>query len=371
MSSWAPLALTSITAALLAIPVTPALYELWKREDAGPLPTSRHDGRIVNFAQAFRSRLEPLLPQLEQCRNQREVARVRIEGMEVLLVGSDDFDFHPAFTDGLAAVMFSHDALVPPERIVEADIFTEGALDVGEGAALRAALSGNNIILGKNSAVLRWLHADGSIYLSPGSTAYGRLSAGQSIRLERGAGFQRMHAPQIVTVDVDERSTTPYLHVPSAFNLVPTRAHVCQTQGGEDPTEVKNAFASARPRIRIQGNFVLPAGETLNANVIATGEVHVASGARLYGSAKSYKDTVLEKDSCVHGSIVCGETVHLGERCFVTGPVMAERDVLIGRGSSVGGPDALTTISSSSTQIAPECLLHGTVWARVRGSVEG
>ena len=36
MSAWAPLALTSLTAALLALPVTPALYELWKRADAAP-----------------------------------------------------------------------------------------------------------------------------------------------------------------------------------------------------------------------------------------------------------------------------------------------------------------------------------------------
>lgn len=354
MSAWAPLALTSLTAALLALPVTPALFELWKRADAAPLPTSRHDGRIGNFAEVFRSRLHPLLPQLEQCRNQRELSRVSMEGMEVLLVGRDDFDFDPRQTEGISAVMLSEAALIPPGYVVEADVYTGIGLDLGECAALRAALCEGDIILGENSAVLRWLHADGSIFLRRGSNAYGRLSAGRSIRLEPECGFERMSAPQITTVDTDQRDDSP-----------PQR-DVRELQ----PADVCDRFASSRPRLRIQGNFVLPAGETLNANVIATGELRLAAGARLFGSAKSYKDTVIDEDACVHGSIVSGETARLGPRCFVAGPLMAESNVLIARGSRVGGPDALTTISSDGVRIAAGCHLHGTVWARVRGSVE-
>jgi len=355
MSAWAPLALTSLTAALLALPVTPALYELWKRADAAPLPTSRHDGRIANFAEVFRSRLQPLLPQLEQCRDQRELSRISIEGMEVLLVGRDDFDFDPRLTEGLAAVMLSEAALIPPGYVVEADVYTGIGLDLGECAALRAALCEGDIILGENSAVLRWLHADGSIFLRRGSNAYGRLSAGRSIRLEPECGFERMSAPQITTVDSYQRDTFPAQR--DAPELQP-------------PADVCDLFASSRPRLRIQGNFALPAGETLNANVIATGELHVGAGAHLVGSAKSYKDTVVDEDACLHGSIVSGGTVRLGPRCFVAGPLMAEGDVLIARGSRVGGPDALTTISSDGVQIAAGCQLHGTVWARVRGIVE-
>jgi len=201
--------------------------------------------------------------------------------------------------------------------------------------------------------------------LRPGSAAYGRLSAGQSIRLEPGCAFQHMHAPQILTVDSED---TPTLATPDA--------HVCQAQKSlveEDNGEhagTGDVFTSSRPRVRVEGDFVLPPGETLNANVIATGELHIGRGARLLGSAKSYKDTVIDEDACVHGSIVCGGTVWLGPRTFAAGPVMAESDVLIARGARVGAPDAPTTISSSGANIAAGCQLHGTVWARVRGSVE-
>jgi hypothetical protein len=352
MSSWAPLALAGVTAALLAVPVTPALYELWKRADATPLPTSRHDGRVGNFAEVFRSRVQPLLPQLEACRNQRELSRTCIEGMEVLLVGRDDFDFDPRLTDGVAAVMLSEAALIPSGYVVEADVYTAIGLDLGERAALRAALCEGDIILGENSAVLRWLHADGSIFLRRGSSAYGRLSAGRSLRLEPGCAFQRMYAPQITTINSDQPDAMP-------------------ADGGELETpEVSDMFTSSRPRLRVQGDFFLPAGETLNANVIATGEIHVGSGAHLFGSAKSYKNTVLNERAFVYGSIVSGGTLRLGPRSFVAGPLMAEGDVLIASGSRVGRPDALTTVSSSGIQIAAGCQLHGTVWARMRGNVE-
>jgi hypothetical protein len=356
MSSWAPLALTSLTAALLALPVTPALYELWKRADATPLPTSRHDGRIANFAEAFRSRLQPLLPQLEQCRNQRGISRTSMEGMEVLLVGSDDFDFDPRLTDGIAAIMLGGAALIPAGYVVEADVYTDTGLDLGERAALRAALCEGDIILGKNSAVLRWLHADGSIFLRPGATAYGRLSAGRSIRLEPGCAFERMSAPQIVTVDAEHEDSIPPIH---------------EAEESDSFADVNDMFASSRPRLRIQGNFVLPAGETVHANVIATGDVRCGPRSRLFGSAKSYKNTVIDEDARVHGAIVSGQTIRLGRRSFVTGPLMAEGDVLISGGSRVGSADALTTISSCGVQIATGCQLHGTVWARVRGTIEG
>jgi predicted acyltransferase (DUF342 family) len=184
-----------------------------------------------------------------------------------------------------------------------------------------------------------------------------------------------MHAPQILTLDshqddADQRDTR---FVPSNGRVC--QNHVCQTR--EDAGEVaqtdpdaSDAFTSSRKRIRIQGDFVLSAGETLHANVIATGEVHLGAGARLLGTAKSYKDAVIEEDACVHGGIVCGGTVWLGPRSFVAGPVLAEADVFIARGTRVGEPDALTTISSCRIQVADGCQLHGTVWARVRGSVE-
>lgn len=354
MSSWGPLALTTVTAVLLALPVTPALYELWKRADATPLPTTRHDGRITNFAETFRSRVEPLRSQLEICSNRREVAKTRIDGMEVLLVGSDEFDFDPQLTRGVSTVMLGRTGFIPDGRVVEADIYAEGALHVGEHAAIRAALSQKDIILGRNSAALRWLHADGTVEMRGGSAAYGRLSAGQSIYLEPGCAFQRMYAPHIITVDATAAVPPP---------------------GSEPSGEIAqeaphDLFASSPHRLRVPGRFLLPPGETMHGNLIATGEVRFGARSQFFGNVKGYKDVFFDEETGVHGSVVGGNTVHLGARTSVAGPVMAEADVLIASGGRVGTPNSLTTISACGIQVATGCHLHGTIWARVRGTIE-
>ena len=60
ISLLAPLALTASTAALLAVPLMPALRELRSKHDAGPLITRKDDGRIQNFAVALRERCKSL-----------------------------------------------------------------------------------------------------------------------------------------------------------------------------------------------------------------------------------------------------------------------------------------------------------------------
>ncbi|MGH9646361.1 MAG: hypothetical protein ACRD4E_06045 [Bryobacteraceae bacterium] len=359
MPFWAPLALTGTAATLLGLPVLPALYELKKRRDAGPLPTSRHDGRIGNFAETFQARLEPLRAQLDLCCDKREIKRTSIDGMEVLLAGMEDFDFDSSLMQGVAAIMCGQSGMVPAGRVVDADIYANGTLRVEANAAVRAARATENIMLAQGSTVLRWLHCEACVYLCAGSTAYGRLSAGQSIYLERGAGFERMHAPQIFTVEPGQDSSTPQ------------RSFFWEDPNGHEATRdiADDSAPAARRRVFVKGDFVLRAGETLRGNVIATGKLLVETGAHLFGSAKSYRDTTIEDDACIHGSLVCGGSVRLGARSQISGPVMAEDEVLMATGTSIGRIDSPTTVSSRIAIVASQCQLYGTVWARERGIV--
>ncbi|MGA9528974.1 MAG: hypothetical protein WBS24_12745 [Terriglobales bacterium] len=361
MEALAPFALITATAALLVLPVLPALDELRKRRDATPLPTSRHDGRIANLAEAFQARIEPLRPQLEQCREKRELRKVTFDGMEVLLVGCEAFGFDSATMKGVSTILCTAGMVVPRSTVVDADAYAEGTLDLGKGSALRAAVSNGDTTLREESTILRWLHARGSAYLRRGSAVYGRLSANDSILLEQGCGFERMQAPIIFAVDgTDEAREEPY-------------SSACPRIDRDFQTDSDGAdlFEPSRPRLRIQGDFAVSAGDTLNANVIATGELHVGAGASVLGNTKSYKDTIVEADAQIHGSVVSQAGIRLGPRCYVAGPLLAETEVAIGRGSHIGRMDAPTTVSSLRIRIAAGCRLHGTAWARERGVVEG
>jgi len=368
MASWAPLGLISVTAALLAVPVMPALYELRKRGDVVPLPTSRHDGRIENFSAAFCSRVKPFLLQLHQCRVRREVSRTNVDGTEVLLVGRDDFDFDSAQMRGVAAVLCS-DLMIPDGRVLNSDVYAEKNLTLGQGSTVRAAFVHGDITVSSNSAILRWMHAQGGIFLAEGSAAYGRLSADEVIYLRPGCSFQHMHAPSILTVREDGGSEAADLPMPDTQGNEPAKSVTPEVSDAGPFIVADEPFASLR-RVRVRGDFVLPPGQTMNANVIATGDLRLASGSRFFGSAKSYRDMVVEQGASVEGSIISGRTLHLGARCFVAGPILAEGEVVVARGVHVGTLDALTTISCRAVRIASGCRLHGTVWARIRGLVE-
>jgi cytoskeletal protein CcmA (bactofilin family) len=369
MALWAVFALTGVTTALLGVPVAPALFELCKRTDATPLPTSRHDGKITNFAEVFSAHLETLRPQLEHCVANGEVLGIRIDNADVLLVGLQNFDLTAKFTRAINAVMCGHSANVLAGQIVEADLHVDRNLHLLPRAVLRAGVTGQDAILDSDSAVLRWLHARGSVHLKPGSCVYGRLSAERFIHLQAGCVFEHMHAPEIHTVGHENSDVRSPLTCSCFFPQ--SKCHICELESNHPPDsdDTYDIFVSHRRRIRQHGDFALSAHQTLNANLVSTGSVRFGPHSRFMGNTKSYKDTFVDEGACVHGSLVCGATLHLGEGSSVTGPLMAERDVVIASGARVGRPNALTTIAARNITIATGCQLHGTVWARVRGTV--
>lgn len=353
---WAPLALTTSTAALLALPITPALYELWKRKDAGPLPTTRHDGAIDNFAEILRAQIESIRPELEACRKKRQCSRVRLEGRSALMVGKDNFEFDPGQMQGVSLVACACDATVPVGTVVKADIYSDANLNLERGAVARAVVAAGNVTLGEESTVLRWLSAGGNSHLHSNSAVYGRLS-GDSVYLTPGCTFQRLFAKRIVSLEEND----------SEFAL----ATDLTTDPATEPASVPpGTHIFGRKRTRVEGDFTLPSNQKLDANLIVTGGLRFGSHSHFSGSLKSYKDSVFEEGATVRASIVCAGSLHIGRNCFVAGPIMAEDTVTIERGCQIGNPDSPTTVSARRIRIAPGCQLHGTVWARVQGSVD-
>lgn len=370
MALWAVFALTGATTVLLGVPVAPAVWELLKSRDATPLPTSHHDGKVTNLAGALAAHLEALRPQLQLCVAENKIMPSQIDGMDVLLVGRTGFEISPESTRQVQAVMCGGSASVQAGQVIDVDVCADCILHLQPHAALRAGMSSSDIVLGRESMVLRWLHAEGSIDLHAGSAVYGRLSAKRSVYLQPGCVFQRVHAPEIRTFGHDYSSGPLGVHCECILGA--RTCHICETETKHqhEKCESQEGFTTSRKRIRHEKDFLIPAHQTLNANVIATGAVHFGAHSRFHGNTKSYKDMFVEDGACIHGSLVCGGTLHIGEHSSVTGPVMAEEDVVIAPGARVGRSDALTTIAARNITISAGCEVHGTVWARVRGSVK-
>ena len=102
---------------------------------------------------------------------------------------------------------------------------------------------------------------------------------------------------------------------------------------------------------------------------MATRGIDVEHGVCVFGSVKGNGHISLKERAEVHGSLVSTKRIHISSNCFVKGPIIAEREVVIDAGVQVGIPGIPTTISAPIIHLARGAVIHGTVWAKVEGRV--
>ena len=340
----APLALTASTAALLALPLTPALRELISKHDAGPLMTRKDDGKIDNFTISLRKRCEPFEPRLMQRMQRNENEFLDLPAGKLLVLGQAGPYCDSAQTNVL--VLCAREIELPDGFQSLEDFYSHDDVRAGRDNLFRVLLSEGNIMLGDGSKILRWVHAQHAFVAGENCTLFGRTSAGESLTLANGCKFERIYAP---VVNSSSSSTQLNLRNESA-----PFAKLAQTGMG---------------RSRVHGKAHLPIAEQHFGNLVATKSLKMDERACIFGSAKANGDASLDSGAEVHGSLVSTHRIHLASGCFVKGPLIAEQEIVIDSGVQIGLKGFPTTVSAPRIRIAPGSVLHGTVWARAEGRV--
>ena len=338
----APLALATSTGALLMVPLAPAIRELLHKRDAGPLITRKDDGNIASFATSLRTRCVPLRPMLKQCFQLGENDFVESPLGNAFVVGEIGVWSGPQHTTTLVACAGYVE--LPSEYHTMGDFYSQGSVRSGERSVFRALLSDDEILLGDDTQVLRWAHAESALHCGRNCRFYGRASSAKSLTLSSGCTFERMHAPVIYT---SREAVTLSLQTEYA-----PYARLAQSGLG---------------RTRIRGSMHLPAADQHRGDVVATKSVDLDQGACVFGSVKANGELSLQQRAEVHGSLVSTRRIHISSGCFVKGPIISEREVIIHSGVQVGLPGTPTTISAPLIHLASGSVIHGTVWAKVEG----
>lgn len=351
MAELAPLMLFSITGAMVALPLSPAVIELLRRQDAGPLRTRTDDGRIGNYAQAFRRYIASSQPVIARCGARSSLEEVRLcDGQYALVVGATghcneiDLDFPNS-------VLFSRAAWLRDGQRFMKDVYAADVLHSGKRTIFRAVLGEKDIFLGEGTQVLRWLHAEGNVAAEAGCTLFGRLSAGESINLSTSCRFERVQAAAICAVSAGQTLS-------------------CLQERPPAPALKPRKTTEKLGRSRVDGDVHLRLGEMFLGNIIATGSVHVEKDTQIIGSAKAHGKITLHDRAQVHGAVVGNGSVRTGSDCYVEGPLLTEGEIYLGPGTRVGTPNAPTTVSAPRIHLGSGCVVYGTLWAKVEGRVE-
>ena len=342
--------LVGLTGGMLTVPLLPAINEVRRKTDADPLNViQRHAGDIRHFAQSFSEVIKELKPVLESCHRSGAVARgVLSGGSKFLVIGnSTRIPDLSKQRDGFvcsSVVAFASDFVCTGSITFEQEIYAQRRFTGGSHNQYRAVLGENDVLLGPASTILRWAHSDQVFVAAPHCDLYGRISAGQLIRLEHGCTFLRVNAPRIEIGSPLAISAGPQLSDCSAID-----------------TENR--------RILHKGDFEIGAGEVVHGNIVTRGNLIIRAGARVAGSVKSNKDMLLEQGVMVEGSVISAEQMVIGKNCTLHGPVIAERQMTIRTGAKCGDANKPTTVSSPEIEVQEGALIFGTLWARQSGRV--
>lgn len=345
---FAVIGLILLTSALMVLPLLPALTELHNKSDALPLSViQQHTGEIRFFADGFRSYMKGLEPTLQECvRSGSHAVGNMPDGSEYLVLGRGEEALFLPFREQNefkpVIVVSGSDLLLPSETSFSKDIYSGASMIGGTNNRYRAILAEKDIRLGRDSSVMRWIHAVGEFSADPACHLYGRVSSDTGIRLSAECSFSRLNAPYIaIGSDVDP-------------------AH--------DPQQIP-AVVTTQQRLLHDGDFEIRAGETFVGNLVVRGRLRIGAGARVRGSVKCDKGLVLEPGASVEGSLISASIMQVGPDCKIRGPVIAEHTMLLQKGSRCGTLQDPTTVSAPNIQVEEGAVVFGTLWARDLGQV--
>lgn len=410
----AALLLALVTTGWFMLSLLPALRELIDRTDVEPLQLTRGGGDVRHFATTFQHFVNDELPALVK-RVGEKPGMPRDGAPTELRDGSPAWYVPPqaqraalpmshTFAADLAErVIISRAGLdVPAGTALLKELYVDGALHGGDDVFYRAALVTGAATLGAGSSVLRWIDAGGDLRVGERSVLYGRASASGAITLEHGVRFQRVAAPCI-------RFEGPHEGEDEGEGEG-ERAGDGEGQGADedrDEADVYRALAEAREsalawdvksveerarqesaretisltmlvppegalvafgRWLIDGDYEVPAGATVDSDLIVSGVLRLGERVVVRGAVKSA--TLIGGAHVVyHGAIVAATRLALGAGSHVAGPIVVEGEAELGPDCRVGGAADETTISAVSVRAGAGVTVYGEVWARGWGEV--
>jgi predicted acyltransferase (DUF342 family) len=232
------------------------------------------------------------------------------------------------------------------------EVLAREELTGGPGAVYRALLAERDASLGERSVVLRWAHADGELRVGAGSTLYGRVTAGEMLRLGSGVTFRRVGARCVVA------------------GMENVRAPLAPTPLLSGTAKLPERTSRERGYTRVEGDFTLLPDNSVSGSLVVTGTLRVKNGARVGGSVKSHGDCILGDDVTIDGALVTRGHLTIGERCVVGGPAIAEHDAHVGEESAIGRPDLPASLAAHRIVLARGARVYGAVSARDTATVE-
>ena len=357
-----------LTAAIVLLPMLPALAEWRWPTDVVPLPIDGQDALDPPYlARSFVQQLANAMARGQPRLGRSLIARAPLYGelplteRELQWARSKRVWFAPG------------DLVLPPRVAFLGEVAAEGRLTTAADTVCRGLRACGHLVLAEHTTVLRWAHA-AEVDVHSGCELAGRISADERINLLGPANFMLLHAPVLCfgthPAQLDDAPPWTEFGGPrtawgnSAARLTARPAGVC---GGLPAPVVWNAVAR---RGTCDGSLQVAAGSQWLGDLVCQGDLALGPRCHASGSIKVQGDLLVGAGAHIAGSLVVGGRVDLGMGSVVLGSVVSEQEIVLGAGCVIGAPGLLATVSAPHIRVAPDVVVHGTIWALESGRTQ-
>ena len=336
------------TLAWIALPLIPAMRELFRPRDAGPLDAVGNDsGDLTFFADSFRQFVaqggHASASDGAPLANGRAVARLTEHNVPTLDTRCGLLIAEPGTT-------------LPPDSECAVEVYGSGDFTIGARSSVRAALAEGQLTLAPLVTTVRWVHGERALAVGDGVQLLGRATSRGPVALGRGVQFDRIMAPYIV---VGEASVAPSSLSRNAWEINDSRPvfHLARASA-----------VLASQHWLVDENLVIPDGHVFRGHLVVRGSLSIGANCEIRGSVKAYRQVTLGKEAVVTGTVASRRDVQLREDARVHGPVISEGRVTLGPRARVGLPAMPASVSAERIELEDGAEVFGSLSARVLGS---
>ncbi len=326
----------------LFLPLIPAMMELLRPRDAAPLNAVGNDaGLLTFFADSFTQRAtqEGLLGTM---------VPPRLSNGALVRSHSQSEPISASRRPITAVVVLMDSEPLPENTVLEGECLARLTIRGSAGVTYRALLGQRDVLLGRDSTILRWVHARGRLEAEEGTRLLGRATADRSITLAANVSFDRLEAG-VIRVSGRDAVETPVMPTGAYLRFVPERS-----------------MSMGPSYWRVTGDLIIPAGAALVGSVIATGSIIVREGARVTGSMKAHREIRIQAGTVVVGSCAARGRIAIESGSRVSGPIISESEILI-ESAIVGAAGKMTTVTAPIVRLMPGATVYGAIMAAENG----
>ena len=292
---------------LMIIPMIPVIQAVWDKEGYEPLPVNlkyTKDPRAIakQFDQYFTdaydiSALEPGI----------HIKSDKLGTLEVI---------GPVFEKSVYKdmVYFPNKSVVPAGMKFEREVIARDEVIFGDHCYARVIKTGKKLILGNENCIIRWIDAEGAIYVGKNSHI-NIASTVSTMHLEKGVTFHRLYAYPILTSHT--------------FAFKKNLQHIRDEHLNEAMIDKNLLYISEHTHTLLENSILFK-------SMVTQGNLKVERGAKVFGNIKVNGDITLAEDCFVDGNIIAEGSITIGQNCFVAGDLFARESIEIGSYSQIG-----------------------------------